>query len=389
MEEEIMQIRMLAVRRFKAGESPESICISLGKSRFWLYKWVKRFDSGDPSWFENRSRRPLVTPNRTASEIEEIVKMVRFNLYNQELFCGAQAILWEMEDLGVKPLPSVRTINRILSRNDLTHRRTGRYEPKGTVYPALPSLKPNQTHQADFIGPCYLQGPIRFYSLNIVDTTTVRCGLYPSLSMASQAILDGFWATWKRLGIPDRVQIDNALSFFGSRRHPRGMGPLIRLCLHHGVEPWFIPIGEPWRNGMVENFNDRYQQKFLGKIPMTSFADLQEGSLAFEQRHNSRYRYSKLKGVTPLKALAASKAKLRFPEVEKPPKHPLKKPEVGKYHVVRLIRSDLKLDVFGERFSVPPETMLEYVVATIDVKEQKLKLFLDKTQVEEFDYKLR
>jgi hypothetical protein len=33
--------------------------------------------------------------------------------------------------------------------------------------------------------------------------------------------------------------------------------------------------------------------------------------------------------------------------------------------------------------------MLEYVVATIDVKEQKLKLFLDKTQVEEFDYKLR
>jgi len=33
--------------------------------------------------------------------------------------------------------------------------------------------------------------------------------------------------------------------------------------------------------------------------------------------------------------------------------------------------------------------MLEYVVATIDVKEQQLKLFLGKIQVEEFDYKLR
>jgi putative transposase len=33
--------------------------------------------------------------------------------------------------------------------------------------------------------------------------------------------------------------------------------------------------------------------------------------------------------------------------------------------------------------------MLEYVVATIDVKEQKRKLFLDKIQVEEFDYKSR
>ena len=389
MEEGIKQLRVLAVQRFKAGESPESICISLGKSSFWLYKWVKRFDEGDPNWFEDRSRRPLVSSNRTPSEIEEIVKMIRLNLYNQNLFCGAQAILWEMEDLGIKPLPSTRTINRILARNDLTHRRTGRYEPKGTVYPALPSLLPNQTHQADFVGPCYLKGPIRFYSLNIVDTATVRCGLYPSLSMASQAVLDGFWSAWKRIGIPDRVQIDNALSFFGSRRHPRGMGPLIRFCLHNGVEPCFIPMAEPWRNGMVENFNERYQQRFLGKVSMVSVEELESGSLAFEQRHNSRYRYSKLKGDTPLKALAASNIKLRFPTEERPPKHPLEKPEVGKYHLVRLIRSDLKLDIFGEKFPVPPETIREYVVATIDVKEQKLKLFLDKTQVEEFDYKLR
>jgi len=140
---------------------------------------------------------------------------------------------------------------------------------------------------------------------------------------------------------------------------------------------------------MVENFNERYQQRFLSKVIMASVQELQTGSLTFEQRHNSRYRYSKLKGDTPLKALAASNVKLRFPEKEEPPKHPLEKPEVGKYHVVRLIRSDLKLDIFGERFPVPPEMMLQYVVATIDVKEQKLKLFLDKTQVEEFDYKLR
>ena len=315
--------------------------------------------------------------------------MVRLNLYNQDLFCGAQAILWEMEDLGAKPLPSIRTINRILARNELTHRRTGKYEAKGTLYPALPSMFPNQTHQADFVGPCYLKGPIRFYSLNIVDTATVRCGLHSSLSKSGQTIFDGFWRAWKRMGTPERIQVDNAMSFFGSPTHPRGMGPLIRLCLHNGVEPWFIPMAEPWRNGMIENFNNRYEQRFLGKVTMTSLEDLQSGSLAFEQRHNSRYRYSKLKGNTPLKALAASNAKLRFPAEDEPPTHRLKKPEVGRYHVVRLIRNDLKLNIFGESFSVPPETMLEYVVATIDVKEQKMKLFLDKKQVDEFDYKLR
>jgi len=122
---------------------------------------------------------------------------------------------------------------------------------------------------------------------------------------------------------------------------------------------------------------------------MATEEDLKAGSLVFEQRHNSRYRYSKLGGKTPLKALAASNAKLRFPAKDEAPMHRIKKPEVGRYHVVRLIRSDLKLNIFGECFSAPPEVMLEYVVATIDVKEQKLKLFLDKKQVEEFDYKLR
>ena len=209
-----------------------------------------------------------------------------------------------------------------------------------------------------------------------------------SLSKTGQDILDGFWAIWKRLGMPENIQVDNAMSFFGSPTHPRGMGPLIRLCLHHGVEPWFIPMAEPWRNGMIEQFNDHYQQKFLAKVMMATEGDLRAGTLAFEQRHNSSYRYSKLGGKTPLKALIVSKMKLRFPEQDQAPCHRLKKPETGRYHVVRLIRSDLKLNIFGELFPVPPELKLEYVVATIDVKEQKLKLFLDKTQVEEFDYRL-
>ena len=229
-----------------------------------------------------------------------------------------------MEELGAAPLPSIRTINRILSRNELTHRRAGKYEARGTPYPVLPSWLPNQTHQADLVGPLYLKGPIRFYSLNIVDTATVRCGLCPSLSKSGQTVRDGLWDVWKRLGIPERIQVDNAMSFFGSPTHPRGMGPLIRLCLHYGVEPWFIPLAGPWRNGMIESFNDRYQQMFLRKVPMASEEDLKTGSLAFEQRHNSKYRYSRLRGDTPLKALAVSNAKLRFPGTRQCPTGPEK-----------------------------------------------------------------
>ena len=389
MEEEIEFYRTLAVERFRNGENPDTICASLGKSRAWLYKWIRRYREDDDSWNKSRSRCPHSCQHRTPFEIEEIVKMIRLSLYNQGLFCGAQAIQWEMEDLGVKPLPSTRTINRILSRNELTHRRTGKYKAKGTAYPGLPSMFPNQTHQADLVGPCYLKGPIRFYSLNVIDTATVRCGLHPSLRKSGQAILDGFWAIWKRMGIPDHIQVDNAMSFFGSPTHPRGMGPLIRLCLHNNVEPWFIPMAEPWRNGMIESFNERYQQMFLAKQTMLSSGDLKTGSLTFEQRHNSRYRYSKIGGKTPLKALASSTVKLRFPESTESPRNRMKKPVAEKYHLVRLIRSDGQINIFGELFRVPPEFVYEYVVATIDVKDQKLRLFMGKSQVEEYDYKLR
>ena len=389
MKDDVRQNRILAVQRFRSGEKPEAICASLGCSRAWLYKWVDRYAADDPAWCNDQSRRPVDMTSRTPQEVEEIVKLLRLNLYNQDLFCGAQAILWELEDLGVKPLPSLRTINRILHRNELTHRRTGKYEAKGTSYPKLPAIRPNQAHQADLVGPCYLKGPLRFYGLNVVDVATVRCGLHPSNSKAGQDVLDGFWEIWKRMGIPENVQIDNAMSFFGSPAHPRGMGPLIRLCLHHGVEPWFIPMSEPWRNGLIEQFNELYQQKFLTKVEMLSSEALRKETLVFEQRHNSRFRYSKLRGQTPLKALAGTNSTLRFPKEENAPRHRLKKPGEGRYHLVRLIRSDLRLNIFGELFPTPPEAMLEYVVATIDVKEQKLKLLLSTTQIEEFNYQLR
>ena len=88
MDDEIKKCQVLAVQRFTTGESPEAICASLGKSKFWLYKWVKRHSENDPLWFEDRSRKPRSTPHRIPTEIEEVVKLVRLNLYSRDLFCA-------------------------------------------------------------------------------------------------------------------------------------------------------------------------------------------------------------------------------------------------------------------------------------------------------------
>ena len=367
--------------------------MSLGYSKSWLHKWVERYDIKNSEWNQDHPKHPKNNPRRTSQEIEEIVKMSRRSLYKRGMFCGAQAIDWELEEQGVIPLPSLRTINRILSRNDLTNKRTGRYEPKGTPYPEFPAKLPNQRHQADFVGPRHIRGTdgaIRFYSLNTVDLATGRCAIHPLLSRSGNVVHEGFWASWIRLGMPQHLQVDNELVFRGSPKFPRGMGPLIRLCLSYGIELWFIPPSGPWRNGVVEKFNDHYQQKFLKKVQMQTEVDLRRESLSFENKHNNRYRYSKLNGKTPMQALAQMKTKQFRKPLDKPaPRTPLNKPESGRIHLILFIRSNRKLDVFGELFSLAPEFQYEYVVATIDVKEQRLKIFHDEAQVNEFEYKLR
>ena len=383
--------RVLAIKRYLNGEKPATIARSLGYSRKWIYKWVERYESraDNSDWCQNQTSAPHSNPCKWSKEMVDAVKLVRLSLYNEGVFCGAQAIRMELEDLAVDPLPSLRTINRILSREELTHRRTGRYAPKGKEYPKLVGRFVNEVHQMDFVGPCYLSGPVRFYSLNSVDLATGRCAINPVLNKAGQNSVDAIWSIWCRLGVPRHQQVDNEAVFYGSQKYPRGMGNLIRLCLLNNVEAWFIPLAEPWRNGVVEKFNDHYQAGLLRRVVMKEEEDLRRESLLFEHKHNTRYRYTKLQGRTPQAALEHSRETIRFPESTTPPTWPLPKPSVGRYHLVRFIRSDAILNVFGEKFRLPPEATYEYAVATVDVAKQELSVDIAGTTIDRFDYRLR
>ena len=184
--------RKLAIERYSSGEQITSIARSMGYSRKWVYKWIERHDSSDEAdgWNQSRSSCPQSSPRQLTVNVVEAVKMVRLSLYNKGLFCGAQAIEWELREQGVEPVPSLRSINRILSREELTHRRTGSYEPKGKKYPVLVANEVNQVHQTDYVGPCYLNGPVRFFSLNSVDLVTARCAISPVLNKAGQNTVD-------------------------------------------------------------------------------------------------------------------------------------------------------------------------------------------------------
>ena len=79
-------------------------------------------------------------PRFLPAKIEQWIVWERLHLYNRGLPCGAPAVRRHLEQQEIRPLPSVRSINRILSRYGLTHRRTGFYpdsDPSTTMLPPV------------------------------------------------------------------------------------------------------------------------------------------------------------------------------------------------------------------------------------------------------------
>jgi putative transposase len=192
---------------------------------------------------------------------------------------------------------------------------------------------------------------------------------------------------WKVMGPPDFLQMDNELSFRGSNRYPRSFGIVIRLCLHFGVQPVFIPISEPWRNGVIEHFNDTYNRKFFRRQWFHSYLYLKRQSKGFQQFHNKNHHYSCLNGRTPnqFSEIYGFHPTTIGPNTKLPKLDAI--PD-GNVIVIRFIRSDRQLDIFGEKFSVPRDLIYSYVKAVIVTDIHTLQLYLGDQLVKTFDYQL-
>jgi transposase InsO family protein len=385
MDQNEEEIRKEAIRRYVSGEKPSLICDELKRSKFWLFKWLERYKTEKEIWYQDKSRAPL-NPHRSldgATEylIMETRKKLEATKYSQ---IGAVAICWEILNLGIDP-PPIWTINRVLKRSGLTKSRPKGYQPKGKSYPKIEADMPDKLHQADLLGPRYLASKERFYSLNIMDIARHKVKINSIPHRNASIVADAFIGSFKTLGIPKYMQIDNQQVFSGSERRPRWLSRITKLFLAVGIEPIFIPFREPWRNSEVERFNDVWDKQFFRSQYFESFLELKDEEKFFEDFHNNNHRYSVLKGLTP------SEFEKKFaynPNLldESFSIGDIDSPRDGKIHFIRFIRSDLSLSIFGESFTLDDICQYEYVTATIHVNEQVLRISLSGEIVKEFRY---
>lgn len=384
------KIRKEAIHHHLSGKPIAAICRMFGVSRKWFYKWWSRYQTGEEHWYKDKSSAPKTIPNKIETSMEQLILSVRDKLENTRYTqIGASAIAWNIKNLDKEPPPSW-TINRVLKRNGCIQEKSPKEKrEKETSYPYFSeAYYPGHIHQSDLVGPRYIKGDGRFYAFNTMDifshnvySTTIRSKDDDSIVLA---LID----TWKTLGIPEYLIIDNELSFRGSNRYPHSLGKVIKLCLSMHVQPVFIPPGEPWRNGTIERFNDTFDKRFYRTERFRNYEHLQMSLKRFIDFHNTNHIYTVNRRKTPQQIIENEKIKpnkldpdYRLPEV-------LDIPYEGYIHLVRFIRSDLKLNIWGETFSMPKEVMYEYVRATIFTEFHLLNVFLVDNLITQFEYRL-
>lgn len=294
---------------------------------------------------------------------------------------GPQAIFYAISQKGYSP-PPVWTIARILKRHNLVRtKRSSPYIPKGKKYPYIYAF----CHQMDFVGPRYLSCKARYYFFNLIDCD---CHWSQTSILENQrafSVCDCLVRFWKVVGVPDFLQMDNDLSFWGSLRKPGAVGKVIRLCLLNGVTPVFIPQAEPWRNGIVESFNNTMQKNILSQ-KYNSIEHLQKNAVIFDKIHNETHHYSSQKGMTPKEAFI----KYGYPigQLDQSYKIPNGKLslESGEIHVIRFIRKDRKFNLFGLTFLLPENVIHEYVRGIILTEEHRLLIFNDQEFITDFQF---
>lgn len=370
MQDRGKQDRLEAVNRVMGGEAVSKVAADLGKTERWVRKWVQRYDPKNEAWTAERSRAPISVPTRTAAETEHLVVTIRRRLMDDPWSqVGSATIAWELEKLGKSPL-HLRTIERILKRAKVPNRRArpAIYVPKRTPYPSGPELpNPNFCHELDLVGPCHLDGAVVFHALNAVDVGQRRCGIEILTSKEESAVAEGLVLLWKRLGVPEVAKFDNGLTLQGRGRH---LALAVWVCLAAGVRVRFIPFAEPWRNGIIEHFNDVFDKRFFRTEKFNSLEHLRQRATSFEDFHNSHHRYSALKGLTP----DERKARLNFvPRLLDPTfEIPRTLPRQGQVEFIRLIRSDRLLKILTAKIPMPEKVIHRYVTATLNVGTAQL-----------------
>ncbi len=276
----------------RGGASVRSIARRFGVSAGTVHYWVRR--AGDRSLTEldwnDRSRAPHRT-TRIERRIEDIVLTIRRELKETSVLgeYSAPAIHNELISRSIGPLPSVRTIGRILERRGaLDGRRRLRHRPPlpGWYLPDV-AARTSELDSFDVVEDLMIEGGIHVDVLTGISLHGGLVACWPDRNIPATKVVSAVSEHWRAYGLPAYAQFDNDARFQGNHRSPDAIGRVIRLCLSLGVTPVFTPPRETGFQAAIESFNARWQAKVWQRFHYESLAALQVQSARYITAYRS------------------------------------------------------------------------------------------------------
>ena len=299
--------RKKAIRLWLKGVSTSTILKIVTRSRAWLNKCKKRYRQLGWKGLQSQSRKPKRNPRAYSLPIRALV--VRAYRRVQKRPWGLRGVSAVRRDLRVtfrlQPTPSISTIKRVLREKGIFKRR-----PASKREPFYPKPRPTRSytiHAMDWTER-FLRGGKKIFAFHTFDLETRGCWESIFADQSAASVIEHLKNIWKTRGIPQSLQMDNDAAFYGSRKVPHHFGRVVRLCLYVGLEPIFIPVGEPERNGDVEQAHRTWDKAVWQRVCFESVQAAQAFTPQFEQLYMNEYEPPKLKRRTPERSSVSTSA---------------------------------------------------------------------------------
>ena len=287
---------------------------------------------------------------------------------------GPRAIRRELRKALGKTAPALTTIKRVLR----THNLISTAADAPPAYFPKPLLTLDGTlHALDWT--CrYLEGGPKVYAFHTLNLRTRACTQMIAGDKSGATVSHHCLKTWKTLGIPQFLQLDNDAAFCGGYKTPRLFGQFVRLSLYFGIELIFLPIAEPECNGEVEELNGLWAHAFWERRRFTSLGRVGRASPAFVLWYMTDYAPPLLDNQTP------SQAQRREPNRHLTATQLARLPNplpitAGRIHFIRKVKPDGTISVLNETWKVSKRLVGKYVWVTIITHCRRLEIWYQRS----------
>ena len=372
---ELQAEREKAVHLCRLGHTSAEVATELGRSPQWVRKWWRQYQQAGWAGLAERSRAPHQHGRRLSPKIRKAVQRARSELEAEAArgvglkYIGGRAIRTRLKKWKLKPLPSVRSIERILEAAEMTRPKQSQPEIE---YPRLQPSQAQQLCQVDHM-PHYLQGGQKLYCFNAIDVVS----RYPTGQVfTNRRATDActfLIHLWQTVGIARYTQVDNEGCFSGGFTHQYILGQCVRLALLVGTELLFSPVRHPKSNGTVERFHQDYETHVFEGTYLADVEAVQAQADTFFELYRHSEHHSALNEQTPALVHQQSATPRLLPADFRRPegKLPL---YAGRLHFMRRVQPNGTVSVLNVEWSVPEPKPDQGVWVTVELSPEAASL---------------